>query len=218
MKKRSIIAIALLILLSTITTQKKIYISKFNIKKIQIENNFILKDADLKKILTPLYEKNLILLDYAVIERELMKNSFVESFKVKKKYPQTLKIEIFEKKPIAIVFDKKKNFYLSEKIELIELIEEQKFKDLPYVIGDHKKFKILYETLKRLNFPLNSVKRFVLYESDRWDIETKSDQIIKLPSKNFKDSLKRYLNIRNKNEFKKYKIFDFRIKNQLILK
>ena len=218
MKKRSIIAIALLILLSTITTQKKIYISKFNIKKIQIENNFILKDADIKKILTPLYEKNLILLDYSVIERELMKNSFVESFKVKKKYPQTLKIEIFEKKPIAIVFDKKKNFYLSEKIELIELIEEQKFKDLPYVIGDHKKFKILYETLKRLNFPLNSVKRFVLYESDRWDIETKNDKIIKLPPKNFKGSLKKYLNIRDKNEFNKYKIFDFRIKSQLILK
>ena len=128
MKKRSVIAIALLILFSTITTQKKIYISKFNLKKIQIENNFILKDTDLKKLLTPLYEKNLILLDYSEIERELMKNSFIESFKVKKKYPQTLKIEIFEKKPIAIVFNKKKNFYLSEKIEKIELIEEQKFK------------------------------------------------------------------------------------------
>ena len=218
MKKRSVIAIALLILFSTITTQKKIYISKFNLKKIQIENNFILKDTDLKKLLTPLYEKNLILLDYSEIERELMKNSFIESFKVKKKYPQTLKIEIFEKKPIAIVFNKKKNFYLSEKIEKIELIEEQKFKDLPYVIGDHKKFKILYKTLKRLNFPLNSVKRFVLYESDRWDIETKDDKIIKLPPENFKGSLKKYLNIRDKNEFNKYKIFDFRIKSQLILK
>ena len=84
MKKRSVIAIALLILFSTITTQKKIYISKFNLKKIQIENNFILKDTDLKKLLTPLYEKNLILLDYSEIERELMKNSFIESFKVKK--------------------------------------------------------------------------------------------------------------------------------------
>ena len=218
MKKRSVIGIALLILFSTITSQKKIYISKFNLKKIQIENNLILKDTDIKKLLTPLYEKNLILLSYSEIEKELMQNSFIESFKVKKKYPQVLKIEIFEKKPIAIIFDKKKNFYLSEKIELIEFIEKQRFKDLPYIIGDHKKFKILYETLKRLNFPLNSVKRFVLYESDRWDIETKNDQIIKLPSKNFKDSLKSYLNIRNKNEFNKYKIFDFRIKNQLILK
>lgn len=218
MKKRSVIGIALLILFSTITSQKKIYISKFNLKKIQIENNLILKDTDIKKLLTPLYEKNLILLSYSEIEKELMQNSFIESFKVKKKYPQTLKIEIFEKKPIAIVFDKKKNFYLSEKIELIEFTKKQKFKDLPYVIGDYKKFKILYETLNRLNFPLNSIKRFILYESDRWDIETKNDQIIKLPSKNFKDSLKRYLNIRNKNEFKKYKIFDFRIKNQLILK
>ncbi len=218
MKKRFVIAIALLILLSTITSQKKIYISEFNLKKIQIDNNFILKDTDIKRLLIPLYDKNLILLRYSEIEKELMQNSFIDSFKVKKKYPQTLKIEIFEKKPIAIVFDKKNNFYLSEKIELIEIIKDQKFKDLPYIIGDHKKFKKLYEALKILNFPLNSVKRFVFYESDRWNIETKNDHIIKLPSKNYKDSLKKYLNIRNKNEFNKYKIFDFRIQNQLILK
>ena len=89
---------------------------------------------------------------------------------------------------------------------------------MPYVIGDHKKFKILYKDLKTLNFPIYLVKRFVLYEANRWDIETKNDKIIKLPSRNYKDSLKEYLDIRTKNEFSKYKIFDFRIQNQLILK
>lgn len=218
MKKRSVIAVALLILFSTITSQKKFYTSKFNLKEVQIENNSILKERDLKKLLIPLYDRNLIFLSYSEIEEALMQNDFIESFKVKKKYPQTLNIKIFEKKPIAIVFHKKKNFYLSEKIELIELFTEEKFIDLPYVIGDHKKFKILYKDLKMLNFPIYLVKRFVLYEANRWDIETKNDEIIKLPSRNYKDSLKEYLDIRTKNEFSKYKIFDFRIQNQLILK
>ena len=98
-----------------------------------------------------------------------------------KKISANIKYKNFLKKPIAIVFHKK-IFYLSEKIELIELFTEEKFIDLPYVIGDHKKFKILYKDLKMLNFPIYLVKRFVLYEANRCDIETKNDEIIKLPS------------------------------------
>ena len=147
-----------------------------------------------------------------------MKNSFIDSFKVRKVYPKTLKIKIFENKPIAIVFYNKKKFYLSEKIELIELIELQKYENLPYVIGNHKNFKNLYRVLKQLNFPFNLVKKFILYESNRWDIEMKNNKIIKLPSMEYKKSLENFLKIKDKNEFKKYKIFDFRVNNQLILK
>ena len=218
MKKRIVIAIALLILFSTITAQLKIEITKFNLKKIQIKNNSILNEKDIKELLIPLYEKNLIFLSYSEIEKALMQNSFIESFNIKKKYPQSLKIEIFEKQPVAILFNKKEKFYLSDKSELIKFIEDPKFKDLPYVIGERKKFKILYETLKKLDFPLNSVKKYILYNSNRWDIEIENNQIIKLPEVNYNDSLKNYLSLANKNEFKKYKIFDFRINNQLILK
>ena len=218
MKKRIVIAIALLILFSTITAQLKIEITKFNLKKIQIKNNSILNEKDIKELLIPLYEKNLIFLSYSEIEKALMQNSFIESFNIRKKYPQSLHIEIFEKQPVAILFNKKEKFYLSDKSELIRFIKDPKFKDLPYVIGEPKKFKILLENLKKLNFPINSVKKYVLYESNRWDIEIEKNQIIKLPEVNYNDSLKNYLSLANKNEFKKYKVFDFRINNQLILK
>lgn len=218
MKKRIVIAIALLILFSTITSQIKVNISKFRLKEIQINNNSIVKEKDIKNLLTPFYEKNLIFIRYSDIKKLLMQIDFIESFNVKKKYPQTLTIKIFEKKPVAIIFYKKKIFYLSEKIELIEFVEEKKYSDLPYVIGDYHQFKDLYQNLKKLKFPLNSVKRFILYDSIRWDIETRNAQIIKLPSINYNKSLKNYLDIRDKNEFNKYKVFDFRINNQLILK
>ena len=60
MKKKIVIAIALLILFSTITGQLKIEITKFNLKNIQIKNNSILNEKDIKELLIPLYEKNLI--------------------------------------------------------------------------------------------------------------------------------------------------------------
>ena len=54
MKNRSIIAIILLILLSTINPQENLIFSKFNLKVINIENNYIVKKQDIKKLLLPL--------------------------------------------------------------------------------------------------------------------------------------------------------------------
>ena len=63
MKKRLVIALALLVLLSTYKPQELSITSKFNIKEIKIENNHILKDENIKKDLIFLYDTNLIFLN-----------------------------------------------------------------------------------------------------------------------------------------------------------
>lgn len=218
MKKRLIIAVALLVLLTTINTKQEIIISKFNIKEIRIDNNFILKEKELKKLLSQIYDKNLIFLSNNEIEKSLMKNNYIESFKIKKIYPNTLKIKIYEKKPIAILFKKKKKFYLSEKMEIIQFRKIKNYRELPYVFGNEKNFKKFYTDLKKIDFPFNIIQKYTLFEFNRWDIETVSDKLIKLPPENYLKSLKNFLDIRDKNNFKKYKVFDYRIENQLILK
>lgn len=218
MKKRTIISLVLLILLTTITLGEKIVIPQFNLKKIIIENNALIKDEDIKKLLAPYYGNNLIFLKNKEIEKALIKNSFIDGFNIKKKYPSTLKIKIFEKKPIAVLLNKKKIFYLSDKVDYIEFDKNYDIKDLPYVFGTKEMFKILYNDLKKEDFPISSVKKFTLYESKRWDIETIDKKTIKLPAKNYLASLRNFMNIMHKKEFKKYKVFDYRIKDQLILK
>tara|TARA_S200000501_G_scaffold302695_1_gene290194 strand:+ start:2146 stop:2802 length:657 start_codon:yes stop_codon:yes gene_type:complete len=218
MKKRLVIALTLFILLTTISSQQKIIFSKFNLQKVIIENNLLLEDKEIKNLLSPIYNKNILFLKNKEIEKELMKNSYIESFVIKKKYPSTLKIQIFEKKPIAVLINQKDKFYLSEKIDLIEFRNLPIYQNLPYVFGNKDDFKILHENLKKINFPLEIIKKYTLYESKRWDLETKNNKIIKLPSENYSKSLKSYLNIKSKNNFKEYKLFDYRINNQLILK
>jgi len=218
MKKQLVIAFILFTLLTTITFKEKIIISQLNIKEIIVENNSLVKKKDVKKLLIPIYNKNIIFLDNKEIEKALTQNSFIETFDVKKKYPQTLKIRIFEKKPIAILLNKKKKFYLSDKIELIEFENIKKYKDLPYVFGNRGEFKIFYDDLKKINFPFDLISKYTLYESKRWDLETTDKIVIKLHSKNYLKNIKNYLDSRNKQNFKKYKIFDYRINNQLILK
>jgi len=218
MKKRLVIALFLLILFTTFNSQQKFIISHFDLKTIEIENNLLLKDNDIKNLLISFYNKNLVLLNNNEVKNALMQNSLIESFKIKKKYPNTLKVKIFEKKPIAVLFDKKNKFYLSEKIDLIEYRNLPNYQTLPYVLGNKDDFKIFYNNLKKINFPLNEVKKYTLYETDRWDLETKDNQVIKLPSKNYLKNLKNFLDLKSKNDFGKYKIFDYRISKQLILR
>ena len=63
MKKRTLIAIALLTLLTTISFPNWQPVTKFNLKIINIENNYLLKENEIKKSLLPLYDKNLFFLN-----------------------------------------------------------------------------------------------------------------------------------------------------------
>ena len=117
----------------------------------------------------------------------------------KKKYPKTLKIKIYEKKPIAIFIKKEKKFYLSENIDLIEFKELKNYYDLPYVYGNVKEFKTFYNDLKKIKFPFNQLIKIQLFDSKRWDMETLDNKLIRLPPKNYKESLENYIQLKNKN-------------------
>jgi cell division protein FtsQ len=218
MRKRFIIGLSLLLLFTTYKPQKLFLGTKFNIKEITIENNFILKDSEIKKILAPIYGKNLFFLKNSNLKKILKANDFIDSFKVKKIYPNKVKIKIFEKKPIAILQYKKEKFFISEKIDLINFVELNEYNNLPIIFGNKENFKDFYFNLKKINFPIESIKTFYLYESNRWDLKTYQNKLIKLPEKNYLKSLENFINSNKKNNFEKYKVFDYRLNGQLILK
>ena len=151
MTKRFIIGISLLILFTTFISQKEITIEKFKIKIIQIENNNLLSETDIKELLS-IYNENLVFINLDKVKKILRQNTYIESFQIKKKYPDILIIKIFEKKPIAILQKKKERFYLSEKIELIKFENLHIYKDLPIIFGNEKDFQIFYYNLKKLIF------------------------------------------------------------------
>lgn len=73
MRKQLIVGIALIFLLTTFISEKKIVFKTFNIQEIIIENNFILKDEDIKNDLTFVYNQNLFFLNNSIIENSLKK-------------------------------------------------------------------------------------------------------------------------------------------------
>ena len=218
MKKRLIIAFALLLLLSTYKSQKLFLIEIFNIKEIKIENNLILSKKTIKKNLAFLYDLNLFFLNSFDIEKKLKKMPFIDSFQVKKIYPNKLIIRIFEKKPIAILQYKKKKFYISENYNLIDYIDLANNRDLPEVFGNKNNFKTFHKSLKKINFPVDIITKYYFYDTKRWDLEIYEKKIIKLPTKDYIKSLENFMNLSKESNFKIYNVFDYRINNQLILK
>ena len=85
------------------------------------------------------------------------------------------------------------------------------------VFGNSKNFYPIYKDLLRLNFPLEKIKSYYFFESGRCDLIMFDKKVIKLPIKNYISSLENFMSYINSNNFNKYKIYDYRIKNQLIL-
>lgn len=218
MKNKFIFGFALFLLLTTFISQKEFSINKFKIKEIKVENNEIIKEEELIKDLSFLYNKNIFFLNSFEIKKKLDKKNFIKRLEIKKTYPDKLLIKIFEKEPIAIIINKQGKFFLGKKIELIKFRKIMKYDELPIIYGDIKNFKILFTNLKKINFPFKIIKKFVFFKVNRWDIELEDERLIRLPSKRYNKSLKNFIQIKNNRNFDKYKIFDYRLEDQLILK
>ena len=219
MKKRITISLCLLLFLSTYNSQNHFnFFSFLNIKNITIKNNYIISDKKIIENIKFINGNNIIFLNTTIIKEKLNEIDFIDSFKIKKKYPNTINITIFEKQPIAILQNKKKKYYYTANNDVINFGDYKQFKDLPIIFGNEENFQIFYESLKKINFPIEIIDKFYFFESRRWDLITKRKQIIKLPIKKYEESLINFMSIQDKYNFEKYKIFDYRIKNQLILK
>ena len=217
--KKSLFGLIILFILLTTYTPKFEFIlnSDLYIQKIEIENNSIVESDKIKRKLSFLYKENLFFLNFEDIEKNLKNETFIESFSIKKIYPNTLKIIIVEKKPIAILHNKKEKFYISSKGNLINFIDINIYNDLPTVFGKGENFYSLYQDLQNIKFPLDKIKSYYLFESGRWDLVMQDDKVIKLPVEDYLSSLKNFMLSKTNSNFNKYKIFDYRIKDQLIL-
>tara|TARA_B100001093_G_C26784733_1_gene996133 strand:- start:707 stop:1366 length:660 start_codon:yes stop_codon:yes gene_type:complete len=217
--KKSIFWLVVLLFMLTTYNPKLNSISKFNlnIKKIIIQNNSIVSSEEIKKKLDFLNNTNLFLLNTKDISKNITEISFIESFTLKKVYPSTIKINIVEKKPIAIIHEKKIVNYISDKGELIKFRHLDMYKDLPTIFGNHTTFYSLYKDLQNLEFPIEEISSFFYFESGRWDLLMYNNKVIKLPNKDYVLSIKKFMDLKNNTNIQKYQIFDFRIKDQLIL-
>ena len=91
----------------------------FKIQKIVILNNLLIEEEDILSKINSLYGRNIFLIKGEDIVESLKDIDFLEKVEVKKKYPNTIIIKIFETEPVGILFKNQSKYLLDSSSNLI---------------------------------------------------------------------------------------------------
>ena len=215
--KKILIYLFLFCIIGTLNNKN---LSNFHFPKIDQINVSGLDDQENSEILRSLEvfkSDNLFFLDPKKIEKMINNISYIDEFYISKKYPTTLNVKIQKAKYMAYTIKDNKTFILGSNKKLI--VANDMKKKLPYIYGDLEieKFFDLKKDIERSNFEFDEVKNLFFFTSGRWDIETFSGVVIKLPRSMVDETLNFYVELIKKNDFKKIKTIDLRQNNQVII-
>ena len=218
-KKKLFLYFIIFILLSTISNKSInnqdisfFEISNINVSGLSSKNNLKVKN-DLSKILL----KNIFLINKDSFIKILSKNNLIESFKIKKIYPNSIEIDLKATNLVGITNSDNKFFFIGSNGKLIKY--ENKHEELPFVFGkinyiDFIKFKKIIDKSK---FDFKEIDSIYFFPSNRWDIKTINGLLIKLPEKKILESLELANKIKKNIQFDNNKIIDLRISGHIIV-
>ncbi len=215
--KKIFIYFFLFIIIGTFNNKNLNKINLINIDNIKVtglnekNNSDLIKNFDFLKI------DNLFFLKEAEINEIVNSHSLVEEYSVFKKYPSTLNIEIKKTEFLAQIKKNEEIFFLGSNGKLTEINEFRK--DLPFIFGnfENKNFFELRKAIEEANFDYDKIKNLFFFKSGRWDIETKSGLLIKLPKSEISRSLNLLIVFLDQNKKQNIKEIDLRQLNQIIL-
>ena len=217
-KNKITIYLIFLFILSTTNIKfaenKKSLSPKFN--KIDIEGLSSLNNSKILDELNDLFYENIFIIRKEVIKEAISEYNIIEEFSVKKIYPRTIKVNIKLTKIIARIANNDQ-LLVGENGKIIG--DKENTKILPYIFGefDSKEFLVFKKSIEKSKFSFAKLKTLYFFRSNRWDILTNNNILIKLPQEKFLESLNLAYKILNSNEFKIKELIDLRVNNQLII-
>ena len=143
----------------------------------------------------------------------------MRKLRLKKKYPNSIIIKIFETRPVAVLFRNQTKYILDSSSKLISFEDIIGLKDLPNVFGNEAENNFLYflNQLKKNNFPQKQIKNFYYFPVGRWDLQLTNDKKIKFPESNIDKAIKKSIELLKSKNFKNYNIIDLRVDGKIIV-
>ena len=196
---------------------------ELSVSKLEIKTANLDLVNQINAILKLSFPINSINLDINNIQKIINKIDSVESSNVRIKDSGVLLVEVIERKPVAVYRD-------NDELSLIDLkghkinniFSRSDRKDLPLVVGTEGNFQVkeALEIYQLLSINLNEIRGLIRIGKRRWDIIFNNNKRIKLPEKNPKRSLRKFLSsdksyLISSNDFS---IIDLRFANKIVLR
>ena len=187
--------------------------TKFNfLNKILINNGFIIKNIevlgvnhldknDIIKIISTNNNINIFNVNIKNIYRNIMYNTWIKKASIKIIYPNTIKVFLTEKKPIAIWQNRYGNSLITKSGDIIFEKNLEKFKNnLPIIIGQnaHKNVHSILNILSSKKDFIKNIWSLTFVNERRWDLHFNQGLTIKLPSKNVENAWQRVVYLHKK--------------------
>ena len=162
-----------------------------------IKNGFIIKNIEiigiqnlshdyLKNIINKNNEANIFNINLPIVYKQIIKNSWVKEVSVERILPDTIKIKILEKKPIAIWQNKNGHKLITPNGEVISDGNVNTFKNSFPIIKGHKAKENISSILKVLDTNKKLAKNIwslSFINERRWDLHFNQGLTVRLPSK-----------------------------------
>ncbi len=187
--------------------------SKINyINKFLINNGFIIKNIEIlgldyldkdhiTKVIDTHKNINIFNVNIKNIYKEIMNNTWIKKASIKIIYPNTIKILLTEKKPIAIWQNRYGNNLITETGNVIFEKNLEEFKSyLPIIIGQnaHKNVHSILNILSSNKDFVRNIWSLTFVNERRWNLHFNQGLTIKLPSKNVRNAWEKVVHLDQK--------------------
>ena len=218
-KNKIIIYLIFLFILSTTNVKYKENQNNYSsiVNRVKIEG---LSNALNKKILyelNNLFYENILIIRKEEIKKVVDRYNIIEEYSIKKIYPSSIRINIKPTKFIARISNNDQ-LLLGANGKVIE--DKKNSEILPYIFGEFnsKDFLILKKNIEQSKFNFIDFKTLYFFPSNRWDILTNDNILIKLPQDKFLESLNLAYKVIDTTHFKNINLIDLRVKKHLVIK
>ncbi len=215
--KKILIYLFLLFLLGSINNKHFTVNQIFKLKNLKLDGLNEKEKLSLLVQLEQIKDQNIFFLPKKKLTEILNSNNLVESYLINKNYPSVLSIVVKKTSFLANIKINEKNFLIGSNKKLIQ--SELILPNLPIILGSPsvKDFFLIKNDILKSTMRIKDIRKLYFFPSKRWDLELKNGDLIKLPIINPLEALNNYFDIRKLSQFSNSKVFDMRIKNQIII-
>ena len=163
----------------------------FILQKVEIFGIENLARDNILKIVHSQNTSNIFDINLLKLYNELSSNTWVKSLHIERVLPDTIKINIKEKQPIAILQNEKGNSLITKKGKIISYSNINKFKnDLPIICGDNsnKNAYAILQIMERDKDFSKHIWSLNYINKRRWNLHFNQGLIILLPAKKIVDA------------------------------
>jgi cell division septal protein FtsQ len=196
---------------------------KYNYQLNNVEINSLKKinKSQVNNIVKQYYNQSIFLLPLEKISNSINQLSWVKNVNLSTNFNNKLNVEIFEYKPIGLLFYNNQLFYFSKDGKIIDKFKEKTNNNLIIFYGNQVS-SVAYNFLNIINKTEtgNIIKEGYYINERRWDVKLQNNILLNLSEINIEESLKNYIKLIkkfNNSDIMKIKSIDLRDNEKAII-